>query len=208
MIFDYVLKLMSNPNQNALGMSLNDCHIKGCFSLVIDGELNDEGELKHGTLTRVFIATKKIKPFDIQFHSYRYDLSIGVVNGCFEHHIAEQDYSDHFYDGHSVKLKEFEYKSPLNGGTGLKENGVGVFKIKSNQVPVGAELCLPHDLIHTVSASKGTIWIVKEHGFVSDSSVVLGTSFQTEGLYNKPEQFQVNDMFTLVYDKLKKLVEV
>lgn len=206
MIFNHVLDLMENPDNKALDKSLADCHVDGVFSLVVGGEKDSNGELIHGTLTRIFIATKKISPFDIQFHSHRYSLTIGVISGSFEHHIAKSSSAYEFYQGDASKLNCYEYKSPINGGTGLAHKGEGLYTLSSYKVPVGAEIYLPHDLLHTVSCKKGTIWIVKEHGFEEDSSVVLGTSFQTEGLYNQPKQFQINDMFTLVYGKLNKLV--
>ena len=59
---------------------------------------------------------------------------------------------------------------------------------------------------HTVSCKKGTMWVVQEQGFDYDTSYVLGTDFSTEGLYNKPEQFQVNNMYEHVLKQLKKLV--
>ena len=206
MIFDDVLELMKTPNKKALDKSLADCHVKGCFSLVVGGEEDESGELQHGTLTRIFIATKKISPFDIQFHSHRYPLTIGVINGCFEHHLAlPYNYSESTCYSY-VTMKEYKYTSPLNGGIGLTSQGEATYSLKSYSIPVGGEIYLDETDIHTVSVSKGSIWIVKEHGFASDSSVVLGTSFQTDGLYNPPQQFQVNDVYTLVYDKLKKLV--
>lgn len=198
MIFDEVLELMKAPNKEALEMSLQDCHIKGCFSLVIDGN-------EHGKLTRIFIATKKIKPFDIQFHSHRYPLKIGVVNGTFEHHVAIPYTNSEATCYSYVTMKEFEYKSPLNGGNGLTSKGDSTYSLKSYNIPVGGEIYLDETDIHSVSASKGSIWIVQEQGFETDSSVVLGVPFQTEGLYNQPQQFQVNDMFTLVYEKLSKM---
>lgn len=48
---------------------------------------------------------------------------------------------------------------------------------------------LPPDLVHSVSCSKGSMWVVQELGFQDDSSTVLGTNFSTEGLYNEPKQF-------------------
>lgn len=205
MIFDDVLELMETPNKKALDKSLADCHVKGVFSLVVGGEQDENGDLKHGTLTRVFIATKSIKPFGIQFHSHRYALKIGVITEGFTHHVAKEDLTSDYYNGDAVKLKTYSYKSPLNGGNGLTECDESVYGLSSYKVPKGSELYLPHDLIHTVSAKKGCIWVVQELGFVEDSSVVLGTPFQSEGLYNQPQQFQVNDMYTLVYEKLKRL---
>ena len=63
MLFDEVLEMMRNPNKDSLVKSLADVHCKGLFSLVVGGTEN-------GNLTRIFYATKKIKPFDIQFHSH------------------------------------------------------------------------------------------------------------------------------------------
>lgn len=199
MLFDEVYKMMLNADKQSLDMSLQDCHVKGCFSLVVGGT-------EHGRLTRVFIATKKIKPFDIQFHSHRYDLKIGVVHGVFDHHIALEDDYGSYYNCESVRMKCFDYKSPLNGGTGLTKTGESNWKLNSYKVPVGAEMYLPYDLVHSVSCSKGSIWIVQEQGFTTDSSVVLGTDFATEGLYRKPEQFQVNNMYEQALSKLNKLV--
>lgn len=207
MIFDDVLELMKTPNKKALDKSLADCHVKGCFSLVVGGEEDENGELQHGTLTRIFIATKKISPFDIQFHSHRYPLTAGVVHGTFEHHVAfPRCINEGIGSLNTVRMKQYKYKSTLNGGTGLEFIQDGGFKLESYQIPVGGEIYLDSYEVHSVSVSKGSIWIVKEHGFDSDSSVILGTSFQTDGLYNPQQQLQVNDMYTLVYDKLKKLV--
>ena len=206
MIFNEVLSKMQQQNKEALEMSLADCHVKGVFSLVIDGDRNEDGNLIHGTLTRVFIATKKIKPFDIQMHSHRYNLTIGVVSGSFTHHVASNFSVSGCIKENVVTAKLYEYKSPLNGGNGLRYLHEYSYSLSSYSIPIGAEISLPCDLIHTVSVSKGTIWIVKEQGFRTDSSIVLGVPFQTEGLYNTPKQFQINDMFTLVKEKLEKVV--
>lgn len=199
MIFEELYEMMKNVNKDSLDMSIADCHIKGCFSLVVGGT-------EHGKLTRVFIATKKINPFDIQFHSHRYGLKIGVIHGAFDHHIASEVGSTSIFNGNVVKLKSYEYKSPLNGGTGLTYTGDSLWELDSYKIPVGGEIYLPVQQIHSVSCKKGSIWVVQEQGFNCDSSVVLGTDFSTEGLYNKPEQFQVNNMYEQVLKHLKKLV--
>lgn len=199
MIFKDLHKMLLNVNKESLDISLADCHVKGCFSLVVGGT-------EHGNLTRVFIANKKIKPFDIQFHSHRYDLKIGVIHGVFEHHVAIEDTEQSYYANDSVKLKSYEYKSPLNGGNGLTETGSSNWNLKSYKVPVGGEMYLPHNLVHSVSCSKGSMWVVQELGFQDDSSTVLGNNFSTEGLYNEPKQFQVNNMYEQVLEKLNKLV--
>ena len=59
---------------------------------------------------------------------------------------------------------------------------------------------------HTVSCDKGSIWIVEEQGFINDLCQVLGVPFVTEGLYNPPASFQVNDKCQLVAKEIKKLI--
>jgi hypothetical protein len=198
MIFEQTLKLMENISSESLNKSIADCHIEGLFSLVVGGTEN-------GELTRIFYATKKIKPFQAQLHSHCYDLNIGVVHGNVKHHIAEHTSKVSHY--HSlVWLKEYKYCSPLNGGNGLtylQETPVDLFDV---DLPVGGEICLSYDEIHTVSCSKGSIWIVREKGFKTKESVVLGVPFITEGLYNAPKQYQINDVYQLVLDKLRKVV--
>ena len=199
MIFKDLHKMLLNVNKESLDKSIADCHIKGCFSLVVGGT-------EHGNLTRVFIATKKIKPFDIQFHSHRYGLKIGVIHGVIEHHVAIEDTTQSYYANKSVRLKSYEYKSPLNGGNGLCATGESLWELDSYKIPVGGQIYLPSQQVHSVSCKKGTIWVVQELGFKGDSSVVLGTNFETDGLYNPPKQFQVNNMYEQVLEKLNKLV--
>ena len=198
MLFDDVYKMMLSPNKTSLDMSLADVHAKGVFSLVVGGNEN-------GKLTRIFIATKKIRPFDIQFHSHCYDLKIGVIKGSFEHHIATQK-SSGINSLNLVHMKKYKYTSPLRGGIGLQEDDEVMYHLSSYHIPVGGEIYLESDDIHSVSVSKGSMWIVQEQGFNRDSSIVLGTKFVTDGLYNKPEQFQVNDMFQKVLIELEKIV--
>ena len=198
MIFEELYEMMLNVSRESLDMSIADCHINGCFSLVVGGT-------EHGKLTRVFIATKKINPFDIQFHSHRYGLKIGVIHGVFEHHIARNVPKDKCSPNY-VTLKAYEYKSPLNGGNGLSYYGEYKFLLESANIPVGGVIELQTSDTHTVSCKKGTMWVVQEQGFDYDTSFVLGTDFSTDGLYNKPEQFQVNNMYEQVLKQLKKLV--
>lgn len=198
MIFEETLKLMENISKESLDKSIADCHIEGLFSLVVGGTEN-------GNLTRIFYATNKIKPFQAQLHSHCYDLKIGVIHGVFDHHVA-YPVNPEDINPSLVTLKEYEYKSPLNGGNGLKSVGVSKYSLESAKVPVGGELYLEFSDIHTVSCSKGSMWIVQEQGFVTDSSIVLGVPFVTEGLYNAPKQYQVNDVYQLVLSKLRKVV--
>lgn len=196
MLFDEVYEMMKSPNKESLNKSLMDVHHKGLFSLVVGGSEN-------GSLTRIFYATKKIKPFTVQLHSHCYDLKLCVINGEFTHH--EADYVGGMeWD---VKLPTLTYQSPLNVGTGLQFNSVDNYKLSSYNIPVGGEIHLPFHKIHSVSCSKGSVWIVQEQGFSTKQSVVLGTPFTTDGLYNTPKQFQTNDVFQLVYEKVKKICD-
>ena len=85
----------------------------------------------------------------------------------------------------------------------VQETPVDLFNV---DLPVGSEITLSHNDIHTVSCSKGSVWIVKEKGFKTKESVVLGVPFITEGLYNAPKQYQVNDVYQMVLSKLRKIV--
>ena len=196
-IFHYALGLMNNQNEGSLLKSLDNVHHKGLFSLVIGGNEN-------GSLTRVFIATKKIKMSAIQLHSYTYDLSIGVIKGEFMHHTAMQ-LGCGAVGANSIKLDKYRYRSPLNGGNGLEFLEDATYLVQSSNIPEGGEVLLSHTDIHSVSVSKGAMWVLQEHGFKTHKSIVLGRKFITDGLYTIPKQYQVNDMWQKVYASLKKL---
>jgi len=184
---DFNQKLKS---PTALDMSLNNVHCNGLFSLVIDGA-------EHGKLLRVFIAHKKIKAGQIQFHSHRYPIRLTVLKGEVVNHVAKEN--DAVTDlGNVVKMDVFKYLSPLNGGNGLSFIDSTYFDLTENAIPKGCAVNMNSNDIHTVSCSKGSIWIVEEQGFVKENSVVLGTPFSTKDLYQKPEQFQINDNYQLV----------
>lgn len=203
-IFEYALELMQNQSQESLAKSLDNVHHKGLFSLVIGGTEN-------GQLTRIFIATKKIKLGSIQLHSHCYDLSIGVIKGGFMHHLARDshilDYpTDYILDW--VNLDEYRYQSPLNGGNGLEYLDNNSYCISSNFIPVGGQIHLLHSDIHSVSVDKGTMWVLHEHGFQAKESKVLGFPFKTNGLYTAPKQYQVNNMWEMAYKELKTCIDL
>lgn len=175
-------------------MSLADVHAKGLFSLVIAGT-------ESGNLTRVFIATKKLKPFQAQLHTHRYDILLGVVRGRFQHHLAEKTMLG------GVEVTEYSYRSPLNGGAGLSSVGECRVNLIDYVAPQGSLIEVGHDVFHTVSCSKGAIWVVQEQGFVKEESRVLGIPFVTEGLYNKPEQFSINDHHQTVLREINQIVK-
>lgn len=182
------------PDKQSLEKSLNDVHHKGIFSLVIHGHEN-------GKLTRVFISDVELKPFEVQLHSHRYPLRITVLNGEVRHYMA--NYSDYKT---AINMSTFKYKSPLNGGNGLTFMENARFKIVDSPLPVGSVINLSENDIHTMSCSKGSIWVVEEMGFKTDSSIVVGVPFITDDLYNEPKQFQINDNFSLVKKTLKNII--
>lgn len=196
-IFETALRLLEERNKESLEKSLDNVHHDGLFSLVIGGTEN-------GLLTRVFIATKKIKPYTVQLHSHTYNLKLGVIKGHFLHHTAVE--CGEGAKGMNVaSMKLYKYQSPLNGGKGLELIGNRKYSLYDHYIPVGAEIFLNSDDIHTVSVSKGTMWIVQELGFNKNHSSVIGTEFIADGLYTQPLQYQVNDMWQKVYQEIKKL---
>lgn len=191
-----IYDLLKNPNQESLKLSINDTHHKGLFSLVIGGN-------EFGKLTRVFIANEKLKPFEVQLHTHRYPITLTTIKGNVKHYVA---FRSEIVDCHTVSLSEFEYKSPLNGGSGLKYEKETNVIIKDYNLPIGSTLQMDSKEFHTVSCSKGSIWIVEEKGFVTDSSKVLGVPFVTDNLYNEPKSFQVNDNCQLVMREVKRMI--
>lgn len=187
--------LLKNPNLESLNMSLADVHGEKIFSLVIDGT-------EPGTLTRIFIADRKLKPFEVQLHTHRYPIELTVLKGNIRHFVAIRNSESET----RVHLPQFKYQSPLNGGSGLSYLGTGSFEIKDYALPVGSTLQMTENDFHTMAVSKGSIWLVQEKGFAKDTSLVLGVPFITEGLYNKPGQFQINDKVQAVLKVVKLLI--
>ena len=181
----------------SLDMSMGDVHAKGLFSLVFHGN-------EAGRLTRAYIAGRKVKPFDAQFHSHTYDLKITVLQGRVIHHIAKT--LDAAKPG-TLKIPAYKYKSKFNGGD-------GVFTYSHDQcilmeeyvIPPTASIYLSHNDIHTVSCSKGAIWVVEELGFKAKEAVLLGSPFCIDDLYRKPEQFEVNNNYQSLRRAAKKLM--
>ncbi|QEL01613.1 hypothetical protein FKG96_12605 [Olivibacter sp. LS-1] len=190
-ILSSINDLLCNPKRESLDLSLNNVHGKGVFSLVIGGT-------EFGRLTRVFIAKKKLKPYDVQLHTHRYPIRLTVIKGNITHHMA--------HPGGEIILPLFKYFSPLNGGTGLSELESLPVDVKSYKMPIGSIVRLSIAAFHTMSCSKGSIWIVEELGFETDQSFVLGVPFITDNLYTKPEMFQVNDHLQLVKREVKRIL--
>lgn len=190
-----VLGYMETPDQLALDKSMDNVHGDGLFSLVVAGEEN-------GKLTRIFIANKKVKPFQIQLHSHRYAIKLAVLKGAVTQHNAKVMVNS----SSAIRMPMYNYQSPLNGGAGLSYLKDVKPILSDFLIPVGSILSMGVEDIHTISCSKGSMWIVQEQGFEVDSSWVLGVPFKTDGLYTIPKQFQVNSSFESVLAALKDVV--
>jgi len=194
-----ILEKMNKPNNESLKFSMRNVHAKGVFSLVIDGT-------EFGKLTRIFIAHKKLKPFDVQYHTHRYPVTITTLKGNITHHTAETNSdSNALYSGGLI-MSLFNYKSVLNGGNGLNYVKEVEVKAKECRLPVGSKLHLGTFDFHTMSCDKGSIWIVEERGFEKDSSEVLGVPFTVDNLYNEPAMFQITDNCQKVDRVIKELI--
>lgn len=199
-IFKEVLDYIESNDEQALKKSLDNVHHDGLFSLVVNGE-------EPGRLTRIFIATKKIEPFAIQLHSHRYDLKIGVIKGTVLHHHAME--CGHGARGTGVVIMDkFEYFSGLNSEVKFVYQDTVPFALVEQHIPKYSELYLEHLNIHSISASEGSMWIVQEQGYRTDSNTLLGLSFDVEGLYTEVSDDKIEEMKQLVLTELKKLVEI
>lgn len=183
------IELLKNASKETLELSIDQCHGDGIFSLVFAG-------VEYGNLTRAFIAKKGVKPFAIALHSHCYGLRLTAVKGAIRHHTAKPS-------NNGVLLEKHEYKSPLNGGNGLLSIGYETMLVEDFLIPIGGQIILKHNDVHTVSSDMGAIWIVEEMGFKSDTSHVYGRSFTTGNLYIKPSQYQVNDAVQMLYEALE-----
>jgi hypothetical protein len=192
-----IYETLKKPNSESLDLSMRDVHAKGIFSLVIDGT-------EFGKLTRVFIVDKKIKPFDIQYHTHRYPITITVLKGNITHHTAEKVDANDVQD--LISISEFEYRSVLNGGEGLRYSSDVKIKTNEYKLPVGSQIELGIEDYHTISCSKGSIWIVEEKGFKKDFSNVLGVPFTTDDLYKSPAMFQIVDKCQVVARTVKEML--
>ncbi len=190
-------QLVKQPNNESLNLSMRNVHAEGIFSLVIKGT-------EFGKLTRVFIADKKLNPFDVQYHTHRYPITITVLKGNITHHTAEKNASNDSND--LVSISEYEYRSVLNGGNGLKYSAEVKIKTNEYKLPIGSQIHLGTEDFHTMSCSKGSIWVVEEKGFEKDFSKVLGVPFVTDNLYNIPAMFQTIDKCQVVSRAVKELI--
>lgn len=184
---------LDKPELESLQMSLDNVHAKGMFSLVIHGT-------EPGKLVRVFIAGKKLNPFEVQYHNHRYSIHLTTLKGNIIHHTATADpYGN-------IMISAYNYKSFLMGGNGLTYIEERQIRCDDYRIPIGSTIVLSHESFHTMSVSKGSMWVVEETGFKKDDSEILGVPFVVDGLYTKPEMFQINDGAQLVLTELKRLI--
>ena len=180
-------------------MSLKNCHAKGLFSLVVE---NNEGQL-----LRVFVAQEDVNPFDIQLHSHKYDLTIGVLCGEFTHHDATDWYSVPIRQKllqPRVTLPAYTYNSSDESFSELGEDYV---IITNHIVPKHGIIELSSTDIHTVSAKKGTMWVIQEGEKYSEVSKLLGKPFDATELYDKPTQQECICMFNTIYGVVSEMLK-
>lgn len=201
--------LLRMPSIESLNMSLADVHHPGLFSLVIGG-------IEPGNLTRVFIATQGIEPYTVQLHSHRYPIKLTTLKGIVghtyvEHTLLSSTVVAPFGNGKTIPgyvgMDRFKYRSPLNGGSGLEFETEVQVKLREYVLPIGSTIYMDENDIHTVACYPGAIWVVEEQGFKVEESTVLGVPFTVDGLYNKPQQFQINDMCQMVLRELNYLID-
>jgi hypothetical protein len=193
---EQLLKSLDKTTPDSLKLSLSNAHKKGLFSLVISG-------VAPGNLQRVFIADKKVSPYDIQLHTHRYPIRITVLKGTVKHYVAKKGTSEQC----RVRLSEFEYSSPLTGGKGLAYLHEDYFDIQEYILPVGSMTSLGVADYHTISCSKGAVWVVEEMGYRCEVSKVLGIPFNTSGLYTQPERFEPHNRHIQVTKTVEKLIK-
>lgn len=191
--YQTLLSYLQSPDQEALKLSMDNVHGDGVFSLVIKGT-------EFGKLTRVFIAKKKLVPYQVQLHTHRYGIRLTVLNGIIRHQIAR------FSQNSETTMSLYKYHSPLNGGQGLTYEKEARVKLSEYHLPVGSVVDLEHTDFHTMAVSKDSVWVVEEQGFMEDHSWVLGMPFVTEGLYTQAQQFQINDACQLVRRHLSTII--
>jgi hypothetical protein len=196
-LFKHLINCLENTANESIKLSLNDVHSNNIFSLVVDG-------IEFGKLTRIFIAGKKLKPFEVQYHTHRYPIKLTVIKGNITHHTAFETSPSEF---NCTKISKYDYKSFLTGGKGLKYLGDTHISCIDYKMAPGTQIKLNTIDFHTMSVSKGSIWVVEELGFEKESSQVLGVPFITDGLYNKPEMFQVNDKCQVVLKELRGIIK-
>jgi hypothetical protein len=181
-----LIDAVEGATDEALNMSLMDCHVDGVFSLVVK-------KADDGCLTRFFIATKDIEFGDVAPHSHKYNIWLSVLAGNFTHHS--------FVEGGRVVMSGWKYKS--SDGSFRKVYAQPSVEIRSENLPVSSEMYIRADDIRTISCKAGAIWAIEETSYTGSlETIVLGVPFKTDGLYKKPAKEQVLEMKDRVYSVL------
>lgn len=197
LFLEEVLELLNNPKNKSLKLSRANTHLKGIFSLVIDG--NDFGQL-----TRIYIVDREINPYEVQLHTHRYPISITTIKGNIRHHIATPASET---DTGSIQISEFEYRSPLNDGDGLTYSKESNVVLNDYWIPPFTKISLSEDDFHTISCSSDSIWIIEEKGFKTDFNRVLGVPFETDNLYDIPEKHIIETYRLRVTKEIKRILD-
>ena len=190
--------LSKEPNRQNIDMSLKNTHVKGMYSIVLNID-------KEGNLFRVFYATEEIKPYEIALHEHRYNLTLGFIDGCIKQHSLIETYGED-YTYERIALPKFKYETTLKDGNGLTYIEDIFAYIISTDMPIYSSVYLDMDDVHTISCTKGSMWIVREENYLNiDKKIshVYGKPFTTDGLYDKISDEEYNNIFNLIKDKLK-----
>ncbi len=199
--YKHIISCLENIDNPSLKLSLKDVHGDYIFSLVVDGT-------EPGKLTRIFIAGKTLLPFEVQFHSHRYQIKLTTIKGDITHHRAFEFDDNVFYNEYQqTRISKYKYESALNGKGTLTYLGETAIQCKDYKMPPGSQIKLSASAFHTMSVSKGSMWIVEELGYEKDSSEVLGIPFQTHGLYNKPTILEIHITGANVLRELRNIVK-
>lgn len=190
-------KLISNPEGEE--MTLNNCHVHGMISYVF-GVSKVNRQFDGGAfLTRAFIASDIINPYDIQMHTHKYNLTIIPLTSGVRNISAKKKrkHSTLFLDEYIYKEGKFKYKDVTN------------LEIKDIPLQVGVPFIMKSTDIHTIYTTEGnTCWVVIESPRSSKeevgSSRFYGIPFKTEGLYTKPKENEI----TAARDKVSELIKL
>jgi len=107
----------------------------------------------------------------------------------------------------AMTIPAYKYRSQLNGGDGtFSYSHDQCILMEEYVIPPAATIYLSNSDIHTVSCSKGAIWVVEELGFKTKETYLFGSPFCVDDLYRKPEQFEVNNNYQRMRRAVKKLI--
>lgn len=186
-------ELICNPNPESLAKTRGDVHAEGLYSIPFAGQEN-------GKLSRAFIAFDPVKPFDIQLHTHCYPIRITVLQGYVKHHVATP--VDEFVPG-CITIDKWQYRSPVrHGDSKFTYAGEHHLQLQEYSLPIGSSITLAPTDIHTVSCSKGSIWVVEEQGYVTEESMLFGIPFTADTMYR-----HVGDsVVTMLHNRLVKAI--